>query len=42
MPALSYLIVPHPLGGIRPDKVRAKAAESLDAVEAALLGGAAR
>jgi hypothetical protein len=39
MPGLSYLIVPHPLGGIRPDKVRTKAMEALDAVEAALLGG---
>ncbi|MCA9284263.1 MAG: hypothetical protein KDA22_03545 [Phycisphaerales bacterium] len=39
MPGLTYLLVEHPLGGIRPDAVRAKALAAVDALEAALLGG---
>jgi hypothetical protein len=38
MAALTYLLIEHPLGGIRPDKVREKARASADALEAALLG----
>jgi hypothetical protein len=38
MPALPFVIVPHPLGGIRPDAVRAKAVSAVDDLEAALLG----
>lgn len=30
MPSLSFLVVPHPLGGIRPDAVRLKAAAAVD------------
>lgn len=37
--ALAYVLVPHPLGGLKPDAVRAKAAAAVDDLEAALLGG---
>jgi hypothetical protein len=38
MPDLVYLVIGHPLGGIRPDAVRAKAAAAVDDLEARLLG----
>ena len=38
MADLTYIVVPHPLGGIRPDAVRAKARDAVDALESALLG----
>lgn len=38
MPGLVYLVIPHPLGGIRPDAVRQKARAAADDLEAALLG----
>ena len=40
MPELTYLVVPHPLGGIKPDAVRAKALAAVAGLEAALLGRA--
>lgn len=40
MPELTYLVVPHPLGGIKPDAVRTKALEAVPGLEAALLGRA--
>lgn len=41
LPELDRLIVPHPLGGLRPDRVRARVdAAVLDRLEAALLGQA--
>ena len=39
VPALRYVLVPHPLGGLKPDAVRAKAEAAVDDLEAALLGG---
>ena len=42
LPELDRLIVPHPLGGLRPERVRARVdAAVLDRLEAALLGQAA-
>jgi hypothetical protein len=38
MADLTYLVVPHPLGGIRPAKVHEKAAAAVDGLAAALLG----
>jgi hypothetical protein len=38
MADLTYLVVPHPLGGIRPDAVRSKAWDAVDELEALLLG----
>ena len=38
MADLVYLVIPHPLGGIKPPVVRAKAAAAVDALEQALLG----
>ncbi len=35
---LAYLVVPHPLGGIKPPLVREKARNALESFEAALLG----
>ena len=37
MPDLSFFVVGHPIGGIRPAKVREKAAEAVDDALAALL-----
>ena len=38
VPGLHYVLVPHPLGGLKPDAVRAKAAAAVNDLEAALLG----
>lgn len=38
---LSYIVIPHPLGGIQPDAVREKALEATPALRAALLGNGA-
>lgn len=39
LPELDRLIVPHPLGGLRPERVRARVDDGvLDRLEAALLG----
>jgi hypothetical protein len=40
MADLIYLVVPHPLGGIKPPAVREKALAAVDQLEAALLGRA--
>jgi hypothetical protein len=40
MPNLAYLLIEHPLGGIRPDRVREKAFAAVDALQAALMGRA--
>ena len=43
LPQLDRLIVPHPLGGLRPERVRARVDDGvLDRLEAALLGQAAK
>ncbi len=42
LPELDRLIVPHPLGGLKPERVRARIDDDvLDRLEAALLGQAA-
>ena len=39
LPELDRLIVPHPLGGLRPERVRARVDDGvLDRLESALLG----
>ena len=39
LPELDRLIVPHPLGGLRPERVRARVDDAvLDRLESALLG----
>lgn len=38
MPGLPYVVVPHPLGGVREDEIRRRGAASADAVLAALRG----
>ncbi|MCY3559083.1 MAG: hypothetical protein OXH13_10660 [Chloroflexi bacterium] len=39
LPDLDRLIVPHPLGGLRPDRVRARVDDGVvDRLESALLG----
>lgn len=38
MSDLAYIVVPHPLGGIKPAEVRVKASAAVDDLERALLG----
>ena len=38
MADLAYIVVPHPLGGIKPAEVRVKALAAVDDLERALLG----
>ncbi len=38
MPDLAYIVIPHPLGGIKPEEVRLKASAAVDELERALLG----
>jgi propanediol dehydratase small subunit len=38
MPGLTHLVIAHPLGGIRPDAVKTKAAAAVDDLESLLLG----
>ena len=41
LPELARLLIPHPLGGLRPERVRARVDDGvLDRLEAALLGQA--
>ena len=43
LPELDRLIVPHPLGGLKPERVRARIDDGvLDRLEAALLGQGAK
>jgi hypothetical protein len=39
LPDLPYVVVPHPLGGIRPPAVEEKARAALDDLVDALMGG---